>query len=183
MGELPGPFDSNHTPFLRFGPAAQERFYDLMTTRENHLRSGIEHPAVESHLTKYRKLIPALALVIHLAEGRTGTVGLEAIESAIARGDYLESHTRRIYSCGMDIATAHARALAQRIHSGDVIDGFTARDVYHGHHWSLLADATQVQMAVDELVDLGWLRVEEVSTTGRPTIKNRINPKAFDVFL
>jgi hypothetical protein len=175
---LPDAFDSSNIPFLRFAPATQERFYDWMTTRENQLRSGNEHPAVESHLTKYRKLIPALALVTHLAEGREGPVGLDALEAAIGWGDYLESHARRIYSCGIDPAVAHARALVQRIQQGDVADGFTVRDVYHGRHWSMLADAAQVQLAVDELIELGWLRVEEVPTSGRPARLHRINPKA-----
>jgi putative DNA primase/helicase len=183
LGELPDAFDSSNIPFLRFAPAAQERFYDWMTTRENHLRSGNEHPAVESHLTKYRKLIPALALVTHLAEGREGPVGMEALEAAIGWGDYLESHARRIYSCGIDPAVAHARALVQRIQQGDVADGFTVRDVYHGRHWSMLADAAQVQLAVDELVELSWLRIEEVPTSGRPTKRHRINPKAMAMTL
>ena len=183
LGELPDAFDSSNIPFLRFAPAAQERFYDWMTTRENQLRSGNEHPAVESHLTKYRKLIPALALVTHLAEGCEGPVGLDALEAAIGWGDYLESHARRIYSCGIDPAVAHARALVQRIQQGDVADGFTVRDVYHGRHWSMLADASQVQLAVDELVELGWLRVEEVPTLGRPAMLHRINPKAMAMTL
>jgi putative DNA primase/helicase len=178
IGALPDAFDSNTIPFLRFAPDAQERFYDWMTTRENHLRSGKEHPAIESHLTKYRKLIPAVSLITHLADGREGPVALASLEAAIGWGDYLESHARRIYSCGIDPAIAHARALVQRIQSGDVTDGFTVRDVYYGRHWSMLADAAEVQLAVDELVELGWLRVEEVPTSGRPTKRHRINPKA-----
>jgi len=73
---------------------------------------------------------------------------------------------------------AHAKALARRIGNGDVTDGFTIREVYHGHHWSMLADAAQVQLAVDELIELGWLRPEPVLTTGRPTVRHRINPRA-----
>jgi hypothetical protein len=33
-------------------------------------------------------------------------------------------------------------------------------------------------MAVDELIELGWIRIEEVTTSGRPTKRHRINPKA-----
>lgn len=177
IGELPGTFDSNTTPFLRFDPAAQDRFYAWMVDRENHLRSGAEHPAVESHLTKYRKLVPALALSIHLAESDGGPVTLDAVTRAIGWADYLESHARRIYSRGIHPATAHARALAQRIEQGDVTSGFTIRDVYHGHHWSLLADAGQVQLAVDELIELGWLRTETLNTPGRAKVIHHINPK------
>jgi len=177
LGELPGAFDGNRTPFLRFDAAAQDRFYAWMLERENHLRGGGEHPAIESHLTKYRKLIPALSLMIHLSEEAQGSVGLGTLERAIGWGDYLESHARRIYACGIDPAVAHARALAQRIKAGEVVSGFTVRDVYHGRHWSMLADARQVQLAVDELVELGWLRAEPVSTCGRPKVIHHINPR------
>jgi hypothetical protein len=47
----------------------------------------------------------------------------------------------------------------------------------------MLADASQVQLAVDELVELGWLRVEEVPTPGRPARLHRINPKAMAMSL
>lgn len=177
IGELPDPFDSQTTPFVRFDAGAQERFYDWMAVRENHLRSGAEHPAVESHLTKYRKLIPALALVIHLAERAEGRVGLSALERAIGWGDYLETHARRIYACGIDPAVGHARALARRIEAGEVADGFTVREVYHGRHWSMLADAQQVQLGVDELIELGWLRAEVVATPGRPKVVHHVNPR------
>ncbi|MCC5831108.1 MAG: DUF3987 domain-containing protein [Phycisphaeraceae bacterium] len=177
IGELPGAFDSNTTPFLRFNSEAQDRFYAWMVDRENHLRSGTEHPAVESHLTKYRKLVPALALIIHLAETDGGPVTLDAVTRAVGWADYLECHARRIYSRGIHPATAHARALAHRIEQGDVKTSFTIRDVYHGHHWSLLADAEQVQLAVDELIELGWLRAETLNTPGRPKVVHHVNPK------
>jgi putative DNA primase/helicase len=96
---------------------------------------------------------------------------------AIGWADYLESHARRIYSRGIHPATAHARALAQRIERGDVTTGFTIRDVYHGHHWSLLADAEQVQLAVNELVELGWLRTETLNTRGRAKVVHHINSR------
>jgi putative DNA primase/helicase len=39
---------------------------------EKRLRGDL-HPALESHLAKYRKLVPALALICHLVDG--GTAG------------------------------------------------------------------------------------------------------------
>ncbi len=171
-------FGESGVPFFRFAPAAQERFNEWMTVRENRLRRGEEHPAMESHLVKYRKLIPAMSLLIHLAEGQSGPVRDDSLAQAIRWGEVLESHARRIYSCGIDPALAHAKALARRIGDGDVIDGFTIRDVYHGHHWSMLADAAQVQLAVDELIELGWLQAEPVLTPGRPTVRHRISPRA-----
>ena len=164
-------------PYFRFAPVAQERFHDWMTVRENRLRRGTEHPAMESHLTKYRKLIPALSLIMHLAERNEGAIGDDALVRAIGWGDILESHARRIYSCGIDPAIAHARALAHRIRDGEVTDGFTLRDVYR-NHWSMLSDKNQVQLATAELVELAWLRVEQQTTQGRPKEIYHINPAA-----
>jgi len=170
-------FDESGVPFFRFEPLAQQRFNDWMTVRENYLRRGIEHPAMESHLTKYRKLIPALSLITHLVEGREGPVGDDALARAISWGEVLESHARRIYCCGIDPGVAHARALAKRIVAGEVADGFAERDVYRSH-WSMLSDKHQVQLAVAELVELDWLRVETQATQGRPKVVHRINPAA-----
>ena len=39
---------------------------------ERRIRSGKDHAAFESHLAKYRKLVPALALLIHLADAMGG---------------------------------------------------------------------------------------------------------------
>jgi len=180
LGAEVDPFDDAGVPFFRFDPAAQERFYAWRTRWENYCRSGEHHPALESHLTKYRKLLPALALVIHLADGWSGAVLDRALEQAIGWGELLESHARRIYSCGIDPAVAHARALARRIASGDVADSFTLRDVY-GRHWALLGDNRQARMAVEELIELGWLRAERQDTGGRPKVTHRINPAALTV--
>ncbi len=170
-------FDESGVPFFHFDPAAQERFNAWMTARENRLRRGAEHPAMESHLTKYRKLIPALSLIIHLAEGHEGPVRDHALARAIGWGDVLESHARRIYACGIEPGLAHARALARRIVSGEIQDGFTERDIYR-NHWSMLSDKRQVQLAVAELADLDWLRIQTLATPGRSKAVHRINPAA-----
>jgi putative DNA primase/helicase len=170
-------FDESGVPFFHFDPVGQERFNAWMTARENRLRRTEEHPAMESHLIKYRKLIPALSLIIHLSEARKGPVGHDAVARAIAWGDLLETHARRIYAVGIEPGVVHARALAKKIVAGEVADGFTDRDIYR-NHWSLLSDKHQVQLAVAELVDLDWLRVENQTTQGRPKVVHRINPAA-----
>ena len=86
-----------------------------------------------AHLTKYRSLIPSLALLCHLAEGRIGPVGLESLERAIAWGRYLESHARRIYSVAVAPDTAEANELARKIIAGELPAAFTLRDIYRKH--------------------------------------------------
>jgi hypothetical protein len=56
-------------PFLRFDPAAQELFDGWRAELEQRLRAEDEHPVLLSHLAKYRSLMPALALILHVIDG------------------------------------------------------------------------------------------------------------------
>jgi hypothetical protein len=84
-------------PYLRFAPDAQGRFDEWRAILEQEVRSGELPPSLESHFAKYRSLIPSLALLIHLADGRRGSVGLSALDKAVAWGEYLRSHAEKIY--------------------------------------------------------------------------------------
>lgn len=122
--------DDDELPFLRFIDAAQVRFDDWRKSLEHRLRSGDLHSLMEEHLSKFRGLIPSLALLIHLADGRSGPVGMEPLQKAIRWGEYLESHAYRIYSTATEADVAAAQELARRIVRGDLKDGFALRDVY-----------------------------------------------------
>ena len=73
---MKGPYDK--IPFFRFDEAAAAEFLAWRRGLEVRLRSDSLSPALEGHLAKYRKLVPALALIDHLAEGGNGGVGKEA---------------------------------------------------------------------------------------------------------
>lgn len=164
-------------PFLRFDDDAQERFNAWRAELEPRLRSGSEHPAIESHLAKYRSLIPSLALLIHLVdEPDGGPVTLEALKRAIAWGGYLESHARRMYGSIAQRSSAAANALATKIEAGALTDGFTLRDVYRPG-WSGLTDRGDAQTAVDVLIDHDWLVSQTIDTGGRPQTVYRVNPQ------
>jgi putative DNA primase/helicase len=64
--------DFDPLPYLRFSNGSLSEFRIWRNAYESRLRNGELHPALESHLAKYRKPIPGLALIIHLAEGNTG---------------------------------------------------------------------------------------------------------------
>src|SRR5215472_2151712 len=96
-------------------------------------------PALEAHLAKYRKLVPALALIDHLAEAGAGGVGKEALLRALAMAEYLETHARRLYGATDTIDIIAAEAILAHIRRGALKDGFTARDV-HQSGWSKLTD-------------------------------------------
>jgi len=136
-------------------------------------------PALESHFAKYRKLVPSLALINHLADVGHGPVGGEAMARALGLATYLETHARRAYGAGPEAETAAAKAILSHIRKGDLTDGFTAREI-HQHKWSNLSDRGQVQAGLDLLCDLDWLRAVEKKHigAGRPTAHYQVNPRA-----
>ena len=164
-------------PYLRFDHAAQELFTEWRTDFEPRIRGGNDHAAFEAHLAKYRKLVPALALLIHLADDGNGAVGETALLKALAWAEYLESHARRAYASVMQAESECARALLNRIRKGDVPDPFVPRDVYL-KHWAYLSTPEETYHAVRLLTDLDWLQEERLETGGRPKLQYWINPKA-----
>ncbi len=166
---------NDEAPFLRFDHAAQEAFIEWRVELERRVRSGEEHPALESHLAKYRSLVPSLALLFHLVDDHTGPVGQRSLVRALAWTQYLESHARRMYGAVTGADTYPARCLAKRIRAGDVEDGFRLRDVYQ-NGWTGLATRDEARAAAEMLESLDWLRPEEQATGGRPTVCYRINP-------
>jgi putative DNA primase/helicase len=60
--------ENDPAPILKFAPDAQEMFNDWWTKLETELRSGELHPAMAAHVAKYKKLVPALALIYELAD-------------------------------------------------------------------------------------------------------------------
>jgi putative DNA primase/helicase len=168
--------------YLHFTTEAQALFDQFRMKLEVSLRNDAKHPALESHLAKYRSLVPALALVIHLADDGTGPVTKVALEKAIGWSNYLWSHARRVYACVTHSAGFAARALADRIQSGKLESGFTARAVAR-NSWQHLSDAEDVRAAIEWLTDADWLRPQEKPTTekgGRSTVTYQVNPKVMN---
>jgi hypothetical protein len=162
--------------YLGFDANAATKFLDWLKDLELRLRAGRLHVALESHLGKYRKLVPALALINQLTDAGIGPVTVLALDRAIAFARYLETHARRAYGAGLQMDAATAAAILAHIRNGDLADGFTLRDI-HQRDWSALTDREQVQAGLDLLLDLDWLAVEKIATGGRPKILYRINPK------
>lgn len=167
-------------PYLRFTSDAQEQFDQWRAGMERRLRTDGEHPAFEAHLSKYRKLVPSLALLIHLANRGTGPVTLAALAKALDWATYLEAHARRVYSAVLRPDMAAARELAKHIRRGDLPGRFKLRDTYR-KGWAGLSTKEDAEAATEVLCDLGWIRpiAEPCRTTGRPASPSfAINPKA-----
>jgi putative DNA primase/helicase len=117
-------------PCLRLDAQAEGAFLEWRQDLEDCLRSESLSPALESHFTKYRKLVPSLALINHLADDGRGVITKEPMLKAIGMSYYLETHAKRAYASGPEAETAAARAIVDRVHKGQLQDRFTARDIH-----------------------------------------------------
>ncbi len=169
-------FDETGIPYLRFDAAAQELFDAWRAELEPRLRKGEEHRVIIAHLSKYRSLVPSLALTLHLADRRSGPVTAQSLQTALEWAEYLESHARRIFASLGRQNDESAKALAAHIRRQDLKSPFTVRQVYNMHHWAELEDKASAQAAVDVLVELGWLAEQRRETGGRPLVEYFVNP-------
>jgi hypothetical protein len=172
--------DEEGIPAVRFTEEAQEVFDRWRDELEGRLRTAELPPALESHLAKYRSLMPSLALVFQLIEfvdgtGQKGAVGLRPALQAASWCEYLETHATRLYSSAENPAMEGARALLDHIRKGDVSDGNSTRSVYR-KHWAKLSTPEEVSSACSVLEEFGWLRIQVAKTTGRSTTRLRLHP-------
>jgi hypothetical protein len=172
-------------PGIEFDREGQDLFNAWRCQLENRLRSGkINCPAFESHLAKYRSLVPSLALIFYLIDFQFGTngtstnkgkIGAYHSDMAIRWCDYLETHARKIYGRALEPEIPAAQALLEKIQQGKVADGDHIRTIYR-HHWSLLDSTKKLDGAIAVLERHGWVRVEIRRTGARSSEHLRINP-------
>jgi hypothetical protein len=180
-----GEGSEGRTPHFRFNRRTQDTFNRWLVKLDERVRAE-DSPFIAEHLAKYRKLVPALALVFCVVEAvakdgqntRCSRVGKAHLSRALRWAAYLESHMRRVYSMACDPRSDAAAALQKKITRGELESPFTEREV-HRKGWSLLNDLDSVRAACDELEAAGWLRrVAEPRKRGRPpSPKYEINPK------
>jgi hypothetical protein len=156
-------------PYLRYNIDAYDAFVVWRTKLEERVRSDDETPAMQSHLAKYRKLVPALSLICHLADGGTGPVTLTALRRALAWTDYLETHAKRAYGSATTVGGTGARLILAKLEDGSLPPrNFTARDIQR-HDWSRLTDIDTIQAGLSLLVTFEYLIERQVKTSGRPS--------------
>lgn len=177
-----------------FDNGAQELFIEWLTNLEKQLRDPSEHPAIVSHLSKYRSLMPSFALLFELAErasqanfeGFVGSpsghienfVSLKNAKLAAAWCAFLESHARRLYACIVSPEIQAARALGAKIAAGKLGIKFHVREVYL-KGWTGLTDADLVRRAVAVLEDASWIQRKAPNDgPGRPAEEFKVNPRA-----
>ena len=171
-------------PFLRFSPFTQIIADEWRDALEHRLRSDEldDTPAFASHLAKYRSLMPALALLFYLIDlaaklpgTSRGAVAEQHVHLSIEWCTFLEAHARKLYAPELHAGVSAAHALATKIEAGAVCDGQSVRELYRAQ-WAGLRVPERVRAGLDELTDLGWVRLEFVMTGGRPTQVVRLHP-------
>lgn len=172
---------SNETCKLRFDDSAQEIFNDWRSKLETKLRSGeVANCSYESHLAKYRKLMPALALVFYVVENidhldGDDQIGTQYAELSIKWCHYLDLHAQKIYRVGKDPRFKSASALADKIKAGKVRDGESLRSIYR-RHWSYLDSPEKLEGATAILAEHGWIQVQTTKGAFKSSSTIRINP-------
>jgi putative DNA primase/helicase len=160
-------------PSIRFDDVAQHVFNTWREAFERRFITEDMPPALEAHLTKYRSLLPSLALIFHLIDTPDAeAVGVQHVNRAAAWLVYLETHARRLYAQILDPGTVAAIALSARL--PELPDPFTTRDIYR-RHWVGL-DRPATEKAIEVLLDLYYLRAATLKTDGRPTTSYSKNP-------
>jgi hypothetical protein len=176
--DLGAQLDEDDTvPYLRFDAPALELFRTWREGLETLLRSEKLHPALEAHFAKYRKLIPGLALLCHIADRQTGAVGEEAILRALSWAEYLDTHARRAYASVIHADLKAAHAILDKLRRGELSHTFAPRDIYR-QGWAHLSDRTQVTEALQLLVDHEQLVELTLTTPGRSKHVYQVNRKA-----
>lgn len=145
------------------------------------------HPALVSHLAKWRKLIPALALIFALVDtpDSSGVIHERELIRALAWAEYLRPHAERLYAAALIPETTGAHALLAKIKGRKLCDGdgvqwdtFTPRLVAV-KSWAGLNSVDSVRKAAELLADYGWLARETAPTGsagGRPSERYLIHP-------
>jgi putative DNA primase/helicase len=166
-----------------FSPFAQKLFIDWLTELEHKLRRRGMHPALKSHLSKYRGLMPSLAVLFEMSDAKSGDgllVSMDHAQQSAAFCDYLEAHARRIYSMIISPQRAAAAELGQHLTDGWMhAEGkFSVRSVYR-NDWRGLGTPEEVRAALEILQDADWVRPQESAgkRTGRPPEVYLINPR------
>jgi putative DNA primase/helicase len=170
-----------------FTPEAQGLYWEWAEPFERQLRGAELHPALVSHLAKYRKLVPALALIFALVDTpEAGAVGEIELARALDWAGYLRTHAERLYAAAVIPETAGAETLLAKIRAAKLCDAdgvlmeeFTPRQVAV-KHWAGLATPDEARKAADVLAEYGWLRADAVPTGaagGRPSERYALHPE------
>jgi putative DNA primase/helicase len=146
---------------IRFSEEAAALFDEWTCKHMNRIRLENECEGLESHLTKYKKLVPSLALLYHVSSlgcaDSTADIEPHSVEQAIKLANILESHARKVYSDEVSPEIKAAKALlslAKEVSKEKAV--WRPRDIYRRQR-SGLKTAAEVEQAAKMLIEYGHL--------------------------
>ncbi len=168
---------------LHFSKDAQVIFDEWRMQLESRLRSpDSKSPVFESHLAKFRSLVPSLALIFHLIENYaqaeiniTDEIQVGSIRLALKWASFLELHAKKVYADLLFPNLKAAHVLAKKIAHNQIQDGDSLRSIYR-RQWTLLRSLSELEPALCILEDAGWIKIETVKSGLKLTEVIRINP-------
>lgn len=164
---------------LRFDHEAQQIFYEWFDHNEQFIRQQNLHPAMESHLIKFRSLIPSLALILELANNpKAKSITKAATIMACNWGKYLRQHAERIYSSAIDPVPVNALTILGKLEEGKLSNPFMYSDIRRGN-WAGLNEKTDILTALELLEERGFIRSSvTTSNTGKLSTLFHAHPRS-----
>lgn len=165
--------DAGGHAFLQFDGKAQEFFIEWITDLERSIRGDeFECHSLTSHISKYRSLMPSLALIFHLIDRVSGKsqqtdISLENAQLAAMWCSFLSKHAEKLYGLALLSDFDLAREILKHITAGTLEKEFTARDVYSKNR-KRLTKPEDVKKGLKILADYGYLDTIQLTTGGRP---------------
>lgn len=161
---------------VTLSPEANKRREEYQANIEKKLGREWEHMADWGG-----KLVGAMlriAALLHLSSFPAATpVNEETIMGAIKFADFFGANAEAVYQLiGADEAQADARYLWRRIAEAGKSE-ITKRDLFNACKGKFKR-VENMDLALRALVEMGYIRLEEVQTGGRPTQKIKVNPLA-----
>src|SRR6266513_2970177 len=112
------------------------------------------------------------------------SIDQDHLQRALNLLTYLEAHMVRVYDSKLEGVEYRKVRLLEHLKDGSIHDGMTANEILH-KGWAGLSQkitsSDAIQAALEELVDLGWVRPIPVKpgTTrpGKPTVRWEVNPE------
>ncbi len=172
--------EPNKIPWMRFSPDAQAVFNRWLEDKIKRCRADTMPEAIESHLAKFDKLVPSIALLMELCEGPERSVTKRSVERAVKWACYLESHALRLYAVAACPERVLASPLLNRLLDWDKERPIRVRDIRQ-KGWRGLSDPKAIESTLEALEADGWLQSIEdgkSSKGGRPTISYVMHPEA-----
>jgi hypothetical protein len=172
---------------IMFSPEAQELFVEFY----NRLMAKVTDPdtdkLIKQHLSKYRSLMPSLALIFHTLDCDESNnvlgVSVHATKLAIEWCELLETHAERVYQMAGKTAPTHVKVLAEKILAKRVRNHFNRNDIQQ-YGFAHLKDLEEIEHAIGVLEEHHWLiKLEpEYAGTGRhPNPIYKINPRVYEL--